>query len=150
MDDVNATQFFLGDESMWSAVHVELDDIQGLWGGRRIAVIGTRQVVVQRVQLGMQERRYVFELGPAAWMQLLQVIVENDFVTIQPMERSGIPDEARPCITVENAAKEERSVAKWAGVNDERFDALYQALLKMETLTEALEPVYEGPYVVER
>jgi hypothetical protein len=148
MDYVNATRSFLDDESTWPAVHVELNDIQGLWGGRRISVAGTRHVVVQLVQPGLLERRYEFELNPAVWMQLLEVLIEKDFATIQPAERLGIPDEARPRITVVNAAKDQRSVAQWAGVKDERFDAVYQALRQLERLTDRLEPVYEGPYTV--
>lgn len=146
LENANATQVFLGDESRWSSARVELHDVQGLWGGRRIYIAGTGQVVVQRVLPGMRERRYALELSAAAWTQLLRTFIEKDFVTIRPPERPGIPDEARPQITLVNAAKEQRSVAKWAGVSEGRFEAVYRALLEVERLTEQLKPVYEGPY----
>jgi hypothetical protein len=117
-----------------------------LWGGRRISISGTRQVVVQLVQPGQLESRYEFELPRAAWTQLLEVFIEQDFVTIQPPERAGIPDEARPRITLTNAVRDQRSVSKWSGMKDERFDAVYQAMLQIEKLTTPLEPVYQGRY----
>ena len=143
---VNPTRTFLGDQSQWLTLQLELDDVQGLWGGRRIAITGTRQVVVQLVQPEMLERRYEFELPIAAWTHLIEVFIAQDFVTIQPVERPGIPDEARPLITLTNAAKEQRSVAKWARIKDERFDAVYQALLQIEKLVAPLAPMFQGPY----
>jgi hypothetical protein len=125
---------------------VELDDVQALWGGRRIAVAGPGWAVVERVRPGMRVWRYEVALGPAAWMALLRVLVENDFATIAPAERPGIPDEARPRITLVNAAQEQRSVSKWAGVQDARFEAVYQALLQVERLTEQLDPAAHGPH----
>lgn len=142
---LNATQVFLGDEARWAGGRVELDDVQGLWGGRRIAVAGPGWAVVERVQPGMAAWRHEVALGPAAWMALLRVFVENDFATIAPAERPGIPDEARPRITLANAAREERTVSKWAGVADARFEAVYEALLQIERLAERLEPVAQGP-----
>jgi hypothetical protein len=67
-------------------------------------------------------------------------------VTIRPPERLGIPDEARPRITLVNAVRDRRSVAKWAGVSDGRFEAVYRAMIELERLSQQLEPVYEGPY----
>jgi hypothetical protein len=146
LGNVNATQAFLGDESTWSAVQVELIDVHAMWGGRRISVAGTRQVVMQLVQPGMRERRYELELSAAAWRHLLGVFIEHDFVTIEPPERPGIPDEARPQITLVNAVQDRWSVAKWAGVSEGRFEAVYRVLIELERLTQQLEPVYEGPY----
>ena len=109
MGQVNATRVFLGDEPLWSAACVELNDVQGLWGGRRIYVEGPKRVVVRLV-------------------------------------RPGIPDEARPSITLVNAAGDKRVVAKWAGVKNERFDTVYSAMARLETFTTHLEPVSTGPY----
>ena len=145
MEYDNATQNFLGGESLWSDARVELNDVQGLWGGLNISVAGTRRAVVQRVLPGMMELRYEFELDAAAWRRLLEVLVANDFVTIRPAERPGIPDEARPRITLVNAANDRRSVAKWAGVEDARFEAVYRALMQVESLTGSLEPVRVEP-----
>src|SRR5258707_13896197 len=146
MEPANATRTFLGDESRWSTASIELYDIQALWGGLRLYVAGPGRVIAQRVLPGKVERRYEFELGAGEWKRLLDLFIENDFLTIKPLERPGIPDEARPSITLVNARGDKRLVAKWAGVNDERFDSLYSALTRLETFTTQLEPVYNGPY----
>jgi hypothetical protein len=146
MDRSNATYSFLGSEPLWAAAYLELYDIHGLWGGRRIHVAGSGQVVMQLVQPGMIERRYQFKLDAAEWKQLLVFLVENDFLTVQPIGRLGVPDEARPSITLVNAKGEQLVVAKWAGVNEPRFDAIYSALRRLETFTTQLKPVYSGPY----
>jgi hypothetical protein len=146
MENVNATRNFFGDETQPAAVRIELYDVQGLWGGRRIFVDGTQRVVVQRIQPGMFERRYEFAPGEDQIRNILDQFVDNDFLTIRPGERPGIPDEARPRITLVNATGDKWAVEKWAGVKDERFDALYRALLRLEEFTKPLDPVYSGPY----
>ena len=145
MEQVNATQHFLGNESQWPAARIELVDVQGLWGGRRILVQGAKRVVVQLVEPTMRERRYEFALQPDELQRLLELFVENDFLTIRPSERAGIPDEARPSIRLVNEGGDEWTVAKWAGIADERFDVLYEALLRLEALAQKGEPVYRGP-----
>jgi hypothetical protein len=146
MEKLTSTQVFLGDETYWPAVSIELIDVQGLWGGRRIRVTDGGQMVVQIVQPGMIEQRYELRLSPSDFQQLLRVLIENDFLTLHPADRPGIPDEARPAITVINAAGEKWMVAKWAGVKDERFSAIYAEFLRLEALTKSLQPVYRGPF----
>ncbi len=146
MDTVNATRTFLGDEQQWPDTHIALCDVQGLWGGRKITAAGSGQVVVQIVERGMFERRYAFAIDRAGWQRLLNVFLQYDFVTIQPADRPGIPDEARPTITLTNAAGEARTVAKWAGVADDRFEAIYAALIQLETSTQHMEPISSGPF----
>ncbi len=146
MEQLNPTQVFLGDETHWLDVSIELFDVQGLWGGRRIRVTNGGQMVVQVVQRGMIEQRYELRLSPYDSRQLLGMLIENDFLTLHPAERSGIPDEARPIITVVNAAGEKWTVAKWAGVKDAHFDSIYAEFLRLEALTQSLEPVYRGPF----
>ncbi len=141
----NATLEFLGEPAQRSAARLELNDVQGLWGGRRITLSAGR-AVVQLVQTGMQETRFEFAPGDGEFERLLDQFIENDFLSIQPLERPGIPDEARPTLIFWNAAGEKKAVSKWAGVKDERFDALYQSMLQYETLTHNLEPTYRGPY----
>ncbi len=150
MESSNPTQVFLGDESHRLAVSIELFDVQGLWGGRRIRVTDGGQMVVEIVQRGMIEQRYELRLSPSDFRQLLRVLIENDFLTLQPPDRPGIPDEARPTITTVNSAGEKWIVAKWAGVKDARFDAIYAEFLRLEALTQSLEPVYRGPFEISR
>src|SRR5574341_1392144 len=146
MEQANATQHFLGSETQWPATRIELYDVQGLWGGRRIYVEGTKRVVVQLVEPTMLERRFEFALPQGELKRLLDLFVENDFMTIQPQERAGIPDEGRPRIMLANGNGEKWQVAKWAGVKDERFDTLYRAMLRLAALAQKGEPVYRGPH----
>jgi hypothetical protein len=146
MEVTNATSIFLGREAERVAARVELSDVQGSWGGRRIQANGSGQVIVRQVQAGLHERRYEFGLGHGEWKRLLDVLVEQDFLSMQPEERAGIPDEAYPTITLTNARGEQCMVSKWPGVIDERFAAVYAAMLRLETLTGQLDPVYSGPY----
>jgi hypothetical protein len=146
MEESNATSAFLGGEAERVAARVELSDVQGLWGGRSIRANGSGQVIVQQVQAGLHERRYEFGLGHGEWQRLLDVLVEQDFLTIRPEERAGLPDEARPVITLTNAGGEQCMLSKWAGVHDERFAAVYAALMRLEAMTGPLDPVYSGRY----
>jgi hypothetical protein len=145
MGHLNTTREFLGDETQRAAAKFELYDVQGLWGGRIIYAGSLQRAVVRLIQPGMFERRYEFAPGDEL-RQILDLFVEHDFLTIQPAERPGIPDEARPRITLENAAGDKRSASKWARVKDERFDAIYRALLHLEEFTHRIDPVYSGPY----
>ena len=130
MDQGNATQTFLGNQ--WSRARVELYDVQPLWGGRNIFV--AHSVTVQRVlRGGREERRYLFEIGAEQHIHIIDLIIGNDFLTISPANRPGIPDEAHPTITLVNAAGEKVVVAKWAGVKDARFDSIYAAITHLES-----------------
>ena len=145
MEASNATQTFLGEGTGRDAARVEMRDVQGLWGGRIIAA-EREKAVVRIIGRGMAERRFEIGLGQEEWNRLLDALIENDLVTIQPEERMGIPDEARPSITLVNAAGERHTVEKWAGVKDARFEAVYAAITRLEGLTQGIEPVYNGPY----
>lgn len=146
MEASSATQTFLGDEPGRSAVRVELSDVQGLWGGRRIAA-ERGKAVLRLIGRGMSERRFEITLPQAEWDKLLDAFIVNDFLTIEPADRMGIPDEARPRITLVNTVGERHSVEKWAGVKDARFEAVYAAITGLERLTQGIEPVYSGSYM---
>lgn len=147
MEQSNATREFLGDESQWPAISVELYDVQGLWGGRRILLEGTKQAVVQRVDRSMSETRYEFILQRQDLRRLVELLIEVDFVKIRPEERAGFADEGRPTIRLTNASGAVRAVSKWAGAKDERFDIIYDALVALEGRTGSLAPGYVGVFM---
>ncbi len=91
MERSNPTQAFLGDETHWPSVSIELFDVQGLWDGRRIRVTDGGQMTVQIVQPGTIEQRYELRLSPSDFQQLLSMLIENDFLTLRPAERPGRP-----------------------------------------------------------
>jgi hypothetical protein len=139
----NKTRAFLGPEYSWSRASIQLEDIQSLHGGIRVYLprwtVG--QVYVTRVAPGGQETKYRLPLGLKEKEQLCRLCVEQDFLTIQPEERPGIPDEARPSITLTNAKDESHNVTKWAGVQEARFDAIYQVLLELAGRTRQHKPI---------
>ncbi len=146
MKDPNATQQFLGEKGGWDSVSIEMSDVQGLWGGRIVRVLGSGQTLVRRIDRTMHERRYEIAAPPDEVRRLLGLFLEVDFLTIRPEERPGIPDEARPSITLMNASGARRTVSKWVGVADDRFDRVYAAIMEFERFAAQHEPAYVGPY----
>ena len=127
---MNATELFLG-ERPFTNTQLILDDVQALWGGRRLVVAGTGTAVLTTVARGGGPQTRHFSLGEQEVQRLFVLCVAVDFVTISMPERRGVPDEARPTITLMNGNGRRHSVAKWANDKDERFDSLYQALLQL-------------------
>jgi hypothetical protein len=138
----NETAEFLGHRYSWSSAGIELEMVQPLFGGVRVRLpTWTGSLVfVTRVSADGEETKYRLGLGMGEKEGLCESFVEQDFLTIQPEERPGIPDEARPRITLTNRQHQSHTVAKWAGVVDERFDALYELLLALAARTAGQEP----------
>lgn len=141
----NKTAAFLSHEYSWNKASLELHDVQPLFGGVIVRLPGWThsQALVSRIAPDGTETKYRL---PLKWTEgekekLLRLCVEHDFLTIQPEERSGIPDEARPSLTLGNSKRESHTVAKWAGVAHARFDAIYHALLALVERTEDLQPI---------
>lgn len=146
MATANATRAFLGPESDWAGAVMMLDDVQPLWGGRRIRVVGVGSATLSVVARGLRERRFLFVLEAAVTRALLDAFIAADFVTLRPPERPGIPDEGRPTLTLMNACGERRTISKWAGVQDPGFATVYTALARLESLTTAMTPAFEGRF----
>lgn len=131
----NKTAEFLGHTYRWNKASLELHDVQPLFGGISVLVPGWTSgvVYVSRFALDGTEIKYRVPLNWVAGekAQIIRLCVEQDFLTIQPEERPGIPDEARPGLTLGNDKRERHTIAKWAGVQEPRFDAIYQALLAL-------------------
>ncbi len=152
LESVNETTVFLGSESMWHDIQIELKDVQGLWGGRNIFISGSGRAIVQVVNpepekgLGLFEKRYALSLNDSEVKKLINAFVENDFVTIDIKDRPGVPDEARPEIILVNPKGEYCKIAKWANDQNERFDQIYQQILLIQNQTEDLSPVLESKW----
>lgn len=146
MSAANETQTFLGSEATWSQASLELDDIQALFGGRRIITYGTGQVIIQIISPDQYEQRYELMLTSNKARRFLLSAVEQDLGTIKPAERPGRPDEARLTITLTNAEGKSLSVSKWAGVANVRFDALWKELIALEKEAVRVKPIYQGKF----
>lgn len=142
---MSLTVAYLGPSTLWQAAKFCLRDVQGLWGGREVYVSVAR-IIVRQVSRGIYERRVEFVNSDAA-QALFQLCIENDFLIIEIDSRPGLPDEARPTLTLRNNTGREHTVAKWAGQKVERFDRIYEALLVLEKKAEILPAIYEGPFV---
>lgn len=112
---------------------VELWDVQPLFGGMIVLVEGgaAPQVQLTRVAPGGQQAVVKRPLSLPRVSALRQLCIEQDFLTIAPQERMGVPDEARPRLTLTNGRGDSYSVEKWAGVADARFDRIYLAVKQL-------------------
>lgn len=146
MATTNSTQTFLGPEFMWPAASLELSDISGRSGGRRVFVYGTGQAVVQIVSPERQERRYEFRLSRSESRRLLQLCLEHDLARIKTDSRSAPPQAHWQAITLVNANGWPELVSRWTGVEDARFEAIYSALVALEARARDLEPSYSGRF----
>jgi hypothetical protein len=137
----NETRAFLGIEYAWSNVSWRLEDVQALHGGVRVWVPHWGAAFVTQVAPGGREAKFKVPVSSKERKQFVRLCIEQDFVTIQPEERPGVPDEARPSITLSNYKREEHTISKWAGVQDARFEVIYQALLDIADRTEGRKPI---------
>ncbi|MEI2613260.1 MAG: hypothetical protein V9G20_31885 [Candidatus Promineifilaceae bacterium] len=143
---MNQTEQFLGQQTEWPAAALQLHALQGLWGGRIITVSGTGQVVARLVGRGMWERRYVWQMDAAATQTLFALFIHHDFAALSLPLRPGIPDETLIQLSLTNSQGTIITYAQWQTDSHPIFDTLSTALLKLESQTETLEPVYAGPY----
>lgn len=143
---MNQTEQFLGQQTEWPAAALQLHALQGLWGGRIITVSGTGQVVARLVGRGMWERQYVWQMDAAATQTLFALFIHHDFAALSLPLRPGIPDETLIQLSLTNSQGTIITHAQWQTDSHPIFDTLSTALLKLESQTETLEPVYAGPY----
>ncbi len=139
----NETRAFLGSQHAWSNAAVRLDDVQALFGGVRVHIPNWGPAFVTRVRPDGKELKFKIPFSREERFDFYRLCIEQDFLTIQPAERPGVPDEARPSIMLKNSKGQERTVARWAGTQDERFDAIYRVLLDLARRTEGRNPIPE-------
>ncbi len=111
-----------------------LEDVQPLRGGRILHVRGDGQAVYRIIlrkppQPDLVERRFAFTVKPETVTALNEAIRDGDFFGIALPERAGLPDEARPSITVILNSGRSRTLAKWRGIEHKGFDGLYQTCM---------------------
>ncbi len=142
----NQTEQFLGERTTWPAAALQLHALQGLWGGRIITISGAGQVVVRLVERGMWEQRYEWQLDAAATQTLFALFIHHNFAALSLTLRPGIPDETLSQLSLTNSQGTIITHAQWQTDSHPIFDSLSTAILKLESQTETLSPVYAGPY----
>jgi hypothetical protein len=153
----NSTLEFLGAESDWRAVQMELRDIQPLFGGRDVWVDGSGNVCVRSVQTtagGLEEKIYRLPQEESAAERTLEAFIAQDFLSLCIPEQTGPPDHGRPEIRLTNFRGQLHEMTGWdpplSGsdpVVEQRFRAVYRALLRLESVAkETAEPLHRGVY----
>ncbi|HEY9889844.1 MAG TPA: hypothetical protein V6D02_15670, partial [Candidatus Obscuribacterales bacterium] len=135
----NITSDFLGSETQWNDVVITLEAAQTLRGGLHLQ-LRRGQAWVTLTRPGQRPEKYWFLPAIAEIKNIRQLLLVHDFLTLTPAEHPDISDEARPVITVTNAARQSHRVAKGAGVKDDRFDAIYDALMAIAQQIENRKP----------
>jgi len=159
----NKTEAFLGPPDEREKVVLQFNDMNGLHGGRIIVVTGTGNALVQIVsydneQNRMWEKLYSFNISPAQLNDIFTVIINNDVMTIQLKDRTGIPDETRIHFSMTNGNNDSFHLETWEksslppdAYQDSpraRFDKACLVLKQLEHMAKTEKtPVQEGPYV---
>jgi len=153
----NSTFEFLGTPSDWHAVHMELRDIQPIFGGRDVWVDGSGNVLVRSVQTtpqDLEEKIYPLTLDESAVERILEAFISQDFLSLCIPEQSAPPDHGRPEIILTNFRGQRHAVASWDPplpgsdpVVEQRFRTLYREFLRLESMArETTEPLHNGVY----
>jgi len=126
-----------------------LRDVQGLHGGRNVTVFPEGRVVAQIVsptETGLHERRFEMMLTKDQQESLRQLLSQHPPARIRIPMNPGIPDQARPEISLTAHDGSVTTVAKWDDDRHKDFDALYDHLLRFVRQMERTKPHWEGLY----
>jgi len=108
---------------------VSLDDVHPLWGGVALRIAADGAATVDDYPRGARDpQRRTITLRADLLAELDRLLAALDVRRMQIPDRPGIPDEARPTITVAFADGTTHAVSKWAGVVHPAFGALYTYL----------------------
>jgi hypothetical protein len=127
---------------------VILHDVHGLYGGQNLYLNVDGQVVMQivRPNKGLQEERYSGSISKKMLQSLKAIIKKHKFFEIEIPDRLGIPDEARPAITIKLLSGESKTISKWAGDSHPDFDAIYGYLFDIVKKASKACEIYKGSY----
>jgi len=117
--------------------------------GRNIYVFPDGRVVAQIVsptETGLHERRFKMMLTMDQQESLRRLLSQHPPSRIHIPVYPGIPDQARPEITVIYPDGTAVTVAKWDDDRHPDFDALYNFFLRLTHQVKMLKPVWEGRY----
>ena len=131
---------------------VVLRDVQGLFGGQNLWASADGTAFVQTVGhsqavAGLAERRSRLKLTAAQWSEIERLVGAHGLLTLKTPQRSGVPDEAHPNISLVTRSGTKVEVGKWADDKVPDFDAVYQYLLQLTASASATgELLNEGLY----
>lgn len=130
-----------------------LRDVQGLEGGRNVYVRADGLVTVQVVtptESGLAEKRYELKLSDTQRQALHTLLDQHPLAKARIPDRPGVPDQARPEITLQRSHASTTTVATWDDERQPDFDAIYAYLLELEKTAQKSKPIRQGAYVPEQ
>ena len=127
----NTTAQFLGHAYSWPRTKIYYEEFHPNTGGVRLSVHSWGSFFVRFVSPAGKEQQIRIPFETAEKEALVQLFVEEDFLTIAPDEHRATPSESRPVITLRTDGGGAFSVAKWDSVEDERFDRLAAVLKQL-------------------
>ena len=128
-----------------------LKDVHALHGGQNFYLRadgkGFCQVVSWETKTSnLYERRYRIAVSHD-WMERLTNLMGSPaFSSPSSPARPGVPDEAKPSISIAFVSGRIIDVSKWANDKYPAFDQIYAVLLAEVRIAQQDEPVYEGKY----
>ena len=128
---------------------VRLDDVQGLFGGQTLVIDATGGVFVRKVSQ-QKEVSYHLKLTPEELKTLLEFIPTSGIYDYVENRRYGVPDEARPRLTLILPNRKQSTAEKWANTKDDHFDKLYQRLLGLVEQAAKTKPYRKRDTVSEK
>ncbi len=158
----NLTEEFLGSLEKREKAVLQYNNMNGLHGGSVIVVTGLGNVMVQLVSPDdeknkMWEKRYSFDVSPEQLEEIFIEIINNDVLTIQMEDRTGVPDETRIHFSMTNENNDFFKLDTWERMSlspDEyqnnpraKFDKACLGLKRLAHIARTeKKPVQEGPY----
>ena len=112
----NRTAALLDEELHWNRICVELGDTNPVAGGQDLVVCGKGPGLARVVRpgaSGMEEKIYTWTCSDADFHRLLNAMIDCDFFTVQPSDRTGVPEEPRPRITVTDGGESLFALEDW-------------------------------------
>jgi len=118
------------DPTPTAAIVVRLDDVQGLFAGQTLVLDADGNLFARKVSVN-KEQRYHIKLPPDELTALLAFIPSSGISDYHEHKRPGVPDEARPQITLTLPNQKKLIAEKWADDKAPHFDKLYERLLQL-------------------
>jgi hypothetical protein len=128
-----------------AAIVVRLNDVQGLWGGRTLVLDADGNLYVRKIS-GGKEQRYHLKLPPDQLTALLAFIPSSGISDYHEHKRFGVPDEARPQITLTLPNQKKLIAEKSADDRAPHFDKLYERLLELVERAAKTRPYRKQQY----
>lgn len=129
-----------------SAILLRLDDVQGFSGGQTLVLDSSGNLFVRKVDHELKESGFHMKLPAEEFTALREFVGSSGIKKYQEKSRPGVPDEARPLITLTLPGESKVKAMKWVNDKDPKFDKLYDRLLELVEKAARGTPYQKGDY----